>query len=373
VGAGLCSKRGTWDRIHAWVGHLGLPRVVVHIYWRERGCDTRYSNVQLPCGMQYDHHLLLPNMGNEAASYAEYIRTRYDSLPRSVAFVHEHGPEKVWHSHCELFYGRMTAYYRGLGELDDSSSRYGRLARNPMVSLSGGCAPSKSAPRQGSGKLDSIWIEIISQKALCSLDHGAPRMNWTDGLWRMLQDVDPDEDPDEDEDEYKEYTEEDAEDILERLRGLAKPIPKEATPANEETPTYNRCNAALSQVEQCPYRGGCNKAEGPGSFWSCCNSYIVRAEALRLQPRELFDIFQSQCAFPKGQMSSASGRVMEYRAYAWFNGSKPSPEAMSDLIWATKRQRQEVLKRGCEIDAEDAPVDNLFGFSELMPSFYHEA
>jgi hypothetical protein len=189
----------------------------------------------------------------------------------------------------------------------------------------------------------------------------------------MLQDVDLDEDEDGDSPDGAMDAEDWEYAIMESLKGLAKEKPKEARPANDETPTYNRCNAALSRVERCPYRGGCNKAEGPGSFWSCCNQYIVRAEALRLQPRDLFDVFQSQCAFPKGQMSSASGRVMEYRAYAWFNGSEPAPEAMSDLIWASKRQRQEVLKRGCEIDAEDAPVDNLIGFTELMPSFYYEA
>lgn len=370
VGAGLCSKPGAWDKIHGWVGLLGLPRVIVHIYWREQGCDALYSHVQLPCGMQYEHHVLLPNKGNEAASYAEYIRTRYDSLPRSVAFVHEHGPQKVWHSHCELFYGRMTAYYRGLGEWNDPSSRYGRFARGPMVSLSGGCSPCESAPLQGTNGLDSAWTEIISNKAVCSLSHGAPRMNWTEGLWRMWQDAGYSGSADEEEEEETMEPEAWHLAIMESLKSMVGQPPPEARPTNKETPSYNRCNAALSRVEQCPYQDGCNDKEGPGRFWSCCNSYIARAEALRLQPRRLFDVFLSQCAFPEGQMSSASGRVMEYRAYAWFNGSESSPEAMSDLIWATKGQRQEVLKRGCEIDAIDAPVDNLMGFKELMPRLF---
>jgi hypothetical protein len=187
-------------------------------------------------------------------------------------------------------------------------------------------------------------------------------MNWKDGLLRLWQDASPDEE-DADEIGDPEVWELAA---VEATKGLIQGKPKEAIPTNAETPTYNRCNAALSRVERCPYQGGCNEAEGPGSFWSCCNSYIVRAEALRLQPKRLFDVFQSQCAFPKGHMSSASGRVMEYRAYAWFNGSESSPEAMSDLIWATKGQRKEVLKRGCEIDDEDAPVDNLIRFNQLM-------
>lgn len=366
VGAGLCSKPGAWDRIHGWVGRLGLPRVIVHIYWRERGCHTLYSQVQLPCGMQYEHHVLLPNMGNEAASYAEYIRTRYDSLPRSVAFVHEHGPERVWHSHCELFYGRMTAYYRGLRELSDPSSRYGRLARSPMVSLAGGCSPSETSARQGNDQ-QSVWIEIISQKALCSMARGPPRMNWTYGLWRMWQDQQSDGNLVEEEDEYR-STDPEAWEMaaMEQSKRIWSELPIESIPTKEETPSFNRCNAAVRRVERCPYPGGCNKVEGPGSFWSCCNSYIVRAEALRLQPKHLFEVFQTQCCFPKGHMSSASGRVMEYRAYAWFNGSEPSPETVSDLVWATKAQRKEVLKRGCEIDDEDAPVDNLLGFSASM-------
>jgi len=366
VGAGRCSKPGAWDRIHGWVGRLGLPRVIVHIYWREHGCDTLYSQVQLPCGMQYEHHVLLPNMGNEAASYAEYIRTRYDSLPRSVAFVHEHGPAKAWHSHCELFYGRMTAYYRGLQELNNPSSRYGRLAHSPMVSLAGGCGPSADSVKQGDG-IDSVWIEIISQKALCSMDRGAPRMNWTHGLWRMWQDLQSDGTlVGEQDDENRMPTDLEALQyaVTDQLRGLKRPI--ESIPSNKETSTYNRCDAAVSRVERCPYPEGCNKSEGPGSFWSCCNSYIVSADALRLQPKRLFEVFQSQCCFPKGHMSSASGRVMEYRAYAWFNGSEPSPGLVSDMVWATKAQRKEVLKRGCEIDDELAPVDNLLGFEELM-------
>lgn len=374
VGASLCSKPRAWDRIHSWVVRLGLPQVVVHIYWREHGCDTLHSWVQLPCGMQYKHHVLLPNMGNEAASFAEYIRTRYDSLPHSVAFVHEHGPNG-WHSNCKVFYGRMTAYYRGLLELNDPSSRYGRLARNPMVSLAGGCGPSDAAARQGEG-LDSAWIEIISEWALCSLDRGAPTMNWTYGLWRVWRDRRSSGQEQEylDDDETFRAVENVESSVMERFeanRERRKKIAIEILPAKHYN-TVNRCNAAVNSVERCPYQGGCNKAEGPGSFWSCCNSYIVKAEALRLQPKSLFEVFQSQCCFDKEHLSSASGRVMEYRAYAWFNGSEPSIETVSDLLWATQAQSKEVLDRGCAFarhdddDSGDATETVFSGFDELM-------
>lgn len=133
----------------SWLWSLGLSNAHVFVFKRlvpERPL-SRWSG---PCGITVEERLLLPNHGREASVFHSYVLEHYDNPPKSVIFLHGHGPH-AYHTSCESIVGRARLFYRSLVS---PSSRDSEFARH-MISLT----------RFGKAD-DPIWMHDFSEASL---------------------------------------------------------------------------------------------------------------------------------------------------------------------------------------------------------------
>lgn len=97
--------------------------------------------MSLPCGMTFTERLLLPNLGEEGATFLTHVAAVYEDMPDALMLLHG-GPLHVWHAQCRcaplptcaatrpplalprqssnpdpcsVAIRRMRAFYRGVG------------------------------------------------------------------------------------------------------------------------------------------------------------------------------------------------------------------------------------------------------------------
>jgi len=61
--------------------------------------NTRACAISLPCGMRLHERLLLPNLGEEGASFLTHVALVYDNMPDAIMVLHG-GKLHTWHAHC---------------------------------------------------------------------------------------------------------------------------------------------------------------------------------------------------------------------------------------------------------------------------------
>ena len=95
-----------------YLWNLGLTNAHVFVY-RRVSPEVPLKQWRGPCGVLVQEKLVLPNHGRELAAFHSCIVEHYDQPPRSVMFLHGHGPH-AYHTDCQTILGRVRLYYRGL-------------------------------------------------------------------------------------------------------------------------------------------------------------------------------------------------------------------------------------------------------------------
>ena len=134
-----------------WLWSLGLSNAHVFLF-RRLAPERPLSRWSGPCGITVEERLLLPNYGKEAPVFHSYVLEHYDNPPKTVIFLHGHGPH-AYHTDCQSIVGRARLFYRSLVSPSSHDSEFVRH----MISLT------------RFGKADSddpIWMHPFSEASL---------------------------------------------------------------------------------------------------------------------------------------------------------------------------------------------------------------
>ncbi|GLC47196.1 hypothetical protein PLESTM_002041700 [Pleodorina starrii] len=154
------------EQLLPWLWHLGLTNALVYIYYRidDPYIQRQYhGTVQLPCNMSLHVLPLLPNKGREAAAFLHHIVTHYENLPQAMLLAHDHGPASR-HSLCGPFYRRARGFYRGLVEQRDRAAAEAEAAEAAAGSGGDGDGGRKAAVSKRSHfeRLASMVVTLSS-------------------------------------------------------------------------------------------------------------------------------------------------------------------------------------------------------------------
>ena len=105
----------------AYMLDLGLTNACIFVY-RRVDDHVPLRTWQGRCGVTVEERLLLPNHGRDAAAFFDHVAEHYDRLPRTLAFLHGHGPFQSFHTDSTTVASRMVAYYKAM------------VAREPIAS-----------------------------------------------------------------------------------------------------------------------------------------------------------------------------------------------------------------------------------------------